>query len=66
MAFLIFMLPHSLVTVSLATALFTRLSGQAHDADVDGVRATLSSGLRVVGVFTVFATAADRRCSPCR
>ena len=57
-AFLIFMLPHSLVTVSLATALFTRLSGQAHDDDVAGVRATLSSGLRVVGVFTVFATAA--------
>lgn len=57
-AFLIFMLPHSLVTVSLATALFTRLSGQAHDTDVDGVRATLSSGLRVVGVFTIFATAA--------
>ncbi|KQR17189.1 murein biosynthesis integral membrane protein MurJ [Cellulomonas sp. Leaf334] len=57
-AFLIFMLPHSLVTVSLATALFTRLSGQAHDGDVAAVRATLSSGLRVVGVFTVFATAA--------
>ena len=56
-AFLIFMLPHSLVTVSLATALFTRLSGQAHDADVAGVRATLSSGLRAIGVFTVFATA---------
>jgi len=56
-AFLIFMLPHSLVTVSLATALFTRLSGQAHDADVDGVRATLSSGLRVVGIFTIAATA---------
>ncbi|WP_421735651.1 murein biosynthesis integral membrane protein MurJ [Cellulomonas sp.] len=57
-AFLIFMLPHSLVTVSLATALFTRLSAQAHDADVDGVRGTLSSGLRVVSVFTIFATAA--------
>jgi putative peptidoglycan lipid II flippase len=56
--FLIFMLPHSLVTVSLATALFTRLSAQAHESDVAGVRATLSSGLRVVGVFTVFATAA--------
>ncbi|ROS26243.1 murein biosynthesis integral membrane protein MurJ [Cellulomonas sp. PhB150] len=56
-AFLIFMLPHSLVTVSLATALFTRLSGQAHEKDVDGVRATLSSGLRVVGLFTVLATA---------
>ena len=57
-AFLIFMPPHSLVTVSLATALFTRLAAQAHDGDVAGVRATLSSGLRVVGVFTVFATAA--------
>lgn len=57
-AFLIFMLPHSLVTVSLATALFTRLSAQAHDADVDGARATLSLGLRVVGLFTMFAAAA--------
>ena len=56
-AFLIFMLPHSLVTVSLATALFTRLSEQAHERDVDGVRATLSSGLRVVGLFTVLAMA---------
>jgi murein biosynthesis integral membrane protein MurJ len=56
-AFLIFMLPHSLVTVSLATALFTRLSGQAHERDVDGVRSTLSSGLRVVALFTVIATA---------
>ncbi|WP_240675451.1 murein biosynthesis integral membrane protein MurJ [Cellulomonas endophytica] len=56
-AFLVFMLPHSLVTVSLATALFTRLSGQAHDGDVAGVRATLSLGLRTVGLFTVPATA---------
>ncbi|HWJ83871.1 MAG TPA: murein biosynthesis integral membrane protein MurJ, partial [Cellulomonas sp.] len=56
-AFLIFMLPHSLVTVSLATALFTRLSEQAHEKDVDGARATLSTGLRVVGLFTVLATA---------
>ncbi|MDC7123770.1 murein biosynthesis integral membrane protein MurJ [Cellulomonas fimi] len=54
-AFSIFMLPHSLVTVSLATALFTRLSGQAHDEDVDGVRATFSYGVRVVGLFTVAA-----------
>lgn len=54
-AFSIFMLPHSLVTVSLATALFTRLSGQAHDQDVDGVRSTFSHGVRVVGLFTVAA-----------
>jgi len=56
-AFLIFMLPHSLVTVSLATALFTRLAERAHDRDTDGVRASLSSGVRIVGVFTVLATA---------
>ena len=56
-AFLIFMLPHSLVTVSIATALFTRLAGQAHDQDVDAVRASLSLGLRAVGLFTVLATA---------
>ncbi|WP_232514507.1 murein biosynthesis integral membrane protein MurJ [Cellulomonas sp. PSBB021] len=56
-AFLIFMLPHSLVTVSLATALFTRLAEQAHDGDSRAVRATLSYGMRVVGVFTVLAAA---------
>ncbi len=56
-AFTVFMLPHSLVTVSLATALFTRLSAQAHDGDVDGVRASMSYGLRVVGLFTIIATA---------
>lgn len=57
-AFTIFMLPHSLVTVSLMTALFTRLSAQAHDGDVGGVRSTTSSGLRVVGLFTVLAAIA--------
>lgn len=56
-AFMLFMLPHSLVTVSLATALFTRLSSQAHDGDAAGVRASLSSGLRVVGLFTLVAAA---------
>jgi len=56
-AFTVFMLPHSLVTVSLATALFTRLSAQAHDGDVDGVRASMSYGLRVVGLFTIIAAA---------
>src|SRR5690606_9645916 len=45
------------VTVSLATALFTRLSAQAHDGDVDAVRGTFSTGLRVVGLFTLLAAA---------
>lgn len=55
-AFLIFMLPHSLVTVSLMTAMFTRLSAKAAADDTAGVRADLSLGLRTVGLFTVLAT----------
>lgn len=56
-AFTIFMLPHSLVTVSLVTALYTRLAQAAADDDVPRVRQDFSTGLRTVGVFTVFATA---------
>ncbi|RYV51094.1 murein biosynthesis integral membrane protein MurJ [Pengzhenrongella frigida] len=56
-AFLVFMLPHSLVTVSLLTALFTGLSAKAAVGDVAAVRDELSFGLRTVGLFTVFATA---------
>ncbi len=55
-AFLIFMLPHSLVTVSLATALFTRLSAKAARGDTAAVRDDLSLGLRTVGLFTILAT----------
>lgn len=51
----IFMLPHSLITVSLATALFTRLASRATVGDVAGVRADLSLGLRTVGLFTSWA-----------
>lgn len=56
-AFLVFMLPQSLITVSLVTALFTRMSSNAAAGDLDKVRGDLSFGLRTVGVFTVFATA---------
>lgn len=56
-AFTIFMLPHSLVTVSLVTALYTRLAKAAADDDTPRVRRDFSTGLRTVGVFTVFATA---------
>ncbi|MCP2265194.1 murein biosynthesis integral membrane protein MurJ [Promicromonospora thailandica] len=56
-ALLIYLLPHSLVTVSIATALFTGISKAAQDGDTDRVRSDLSLGLRTIGVFTVFATA---------
>lgn len=57
LAFTIFMLPHSLVTVSLLTALFTRLSHHAATDDRPALRDDFSSGLRVIGAFTVIATA---------
>ncbi len=53
--FMIFMLPHSLVTVSLLTALFPRLSSQAADRAHKDVAHTFSQGARVVGLFTVLA-----------
>ncbi|UFU03026.1 murein biosynthesis integral membrane protein MurJ [Ruania suaedae] len=57
-AFLIFMLPQSLITVSLVTAMFTRLSEHAASGRAFAVRDDLSRGLRTLAVFTVFAAAA--------
>ena len=56
-AFLVFMLPHSLVTVSLLTALFTGLSARAAAGDLHAVRADLSFGLRTVALFAIIAAA---------
>ena len=56
-AYLLFVLPHSLITVSLVTALFTRMSRAAADEDVSGVRRDLSLGLRLTAVATILATA---------
>ncbi|HJA39613.1 MAG TPA: oligosaccharide flippase family protein, partial [Candidatus Brevibacterium intestinigallinarum] len=58
LAYLVFMLPHSLIAVSLATALFTSLSAFAANDDTDSVRSSLGLGLRLVGLVNVFATAA--------
>jgi putative peptidoglycan lipid II flippase len=55
-AFLFFMLPHSLVTVSLVTALFTRVSQSAHAGRVADVVADLGRGLRMPAVLLVPAT----------
>jgi putative peptidoglycan lipid II flippase len=57
-AFLLFMLPHSLITVSLVTALFTRMSRSAAAGNTGEVRRDVSLGLRLTGVATVLATAA--------
>jgi len=55
-SWLIFMLPHSVVTVSLATAYFTRMSQHARDGDRDAVRVDVSESLRRILMFMVLAT----------
>ncbi|MDO7883164.1 murein biosynthesis integral membrane protein MurJ [Antiquaquibacter soli] len=55
-AWLVFMLPHSIVTVSITTAYFTRMSAHARDGRLDDVRSDLSSALRAILLIMVFAT----------
>ena len=52
-AFLLVMVPHSVVTVSLATAILPRLSASAADADLAGLARTLSTTLRTTLVLIV-------------
>ncbi len=54
--FLIMMVPHSIVTVSLATAILPRLSARAADGDLPGLAGTLASTLRTaLAVVVPFA-----------
>ncbi|WP_235500783.1 murein biosynthesis integral membrane protein MurJ [Agreia sp. Leaf335] len=55
-AWLIFMLPHSIVAVSIATAYFTRMSEHAAEGDLVRVRRDLSASIRVISVLMVLAT----------
>lgn len=57
-AYLVFLLPHAIITVSVVTALMPRMSAAAADDRLDGVRADVSRGLRLVGVATVPAALA--------
>ena len=52
-AFILFMLPHSLITVSLVTALFTRMSHAATDGRNRDVVADLGRGIRTCAVLLV-------------
>lgn len=56
-AWLVFMLPHSVITVSIATAYFTRMSEHAAGGDLDRVRDDLSSAVRGVSLILVLAGA---------
>lgn len=52
-AFLFFILPHSLITASLITAMFTQMSRSAHAEDLPGLRAQYTHGLRLLLVAIV-------------
>ncbi|MEH6780672.1 MAG: murein biosynthesis integral membrane protein MurJ [Rhodoglobus sp.] len=54
-AWLIFMLPHSVIAVSIGMAYFTRMSGHARDKDLVSMRTDVSSALRSILMLLVFA-----------
>ena len=56
-AWLIFMLPHSVITVSLVTAFYPRMSEHAMLPDTRELKNDLSTALRAVALPIVFATA---------
>jgi putative peptidoglycan lipid II flippase len=56
-AWLIFMLPHSVITVSIATAYFTRMSEHAAADRLDGVRDDLSGAIRGITLIIMLAAA---------
>jgi putative peptidoglycan lipid II flippase len=55
-AWLIFMLPHSIVTVSIATAYFTRMSEHARGGDLASIRDDISASLRTILSIMVFSS----------
>ena len=57
-AWLIFMLPHSVVTVSVATAYFTKMSEHVQQKRIDLMKLDLRLALRVVVLVNVFSTIA--------
>jgi putative peptidoglycan lipid II flippase len=56
-AYLIFVLPHSIITVSVMTGLLPRMSREAARGDLAAVRASLSEAWRLTGVGIVVAAA---------
>ncbi|MCW4385796.1 murein biosynthesis integral membrane protein MurJ [Salinibacterium sp. SYSU T00001] len=54
-SWLIFMLPHSVIAVSIATVFFTRMSGNAHEGDLDAVKTDVSASLRSIGLIVSLA-----------
>ena len=56
-AWLIFMLPHSIATVSIATAYYTRISTSASNGDMATMKADLLTAMRLIVIAMTLATA---------
>ncbi|MEN2738640.1 murein biosynthesis integral membrane protein MurJ [Microbacterium sp. X-17] len=56
-AWLLFMLPYSIIVLSIGTPYFTRLSEHAAAGRDDDVRRDLVSSIRILGLFVMVATA---------
>ena len=56
-AFAFFQLPYGIAAVSIMTALVPRMAAQAVEGDDEGFRGSLATGIRVMGVLLVPATA---------
>lgn len=55
-SWLIFMLPHSVIAVSIATVFFTKMSSHATAGDIPAVRDDLGSSLRTIGLLIVVSS----------
>ncbi|HLS93110.1 MAG TPA: murein biosynthesis integral membrane protein MurJ [Microbacterium sp.] len=56
-SWLVFMLPYSLIVMSIGTPYFTQLSEHAHAGRHDDVRADIGRSMRVLGLLVVIAAA---------
>ncbi|MHA7271735.1 murein biosynthesis integral membrane protein MurJ [Arthrobacter sp. HLT1-20] len=51
----LYIMPHSIIALSIATVMFTAMSHAAASRDLSGLRASLAGALRTTGMATVFA-----------
>lgn len=54
----LYIMPHSIIALSIATVMFTAMSHAAASRDLSGLRASLAGALRTTGMATVFAAVA--------
>lgn len=56
-SWLLFMVPHSVITVSLATAYFTRMSAHASEDNTEALRDDVNTSIRRIGVMIALPSA---------